>query len=156
MSASNQTYTVCCGSPGNGMPHGWRCREIEMSCRPASSRRSTSLRRISGCTVSEPERMRSSTASRYALRRKKWLRSLVGISSSVGCSTQCPATICAPVLNSSHPVQYNPSYSASNRSAGWCCWMRSEEHTSELQSRLHLVCRLLLEKKKKSKHQIQH
>src|SRR2546422_3335983 len=26
---------------------------------------------------------------------------------------------------------------------------RSEEHTSELQSRLHLVCRLLLEKKKK-------
>src|SRR2546422_7187482 len=29
--------------------------------------------------------------------------------------------------------------------------MRSEEHTSELQSRLHLVCRLLLEKKKKNK-----
>src|SRR2546422_6864547 len=29
--------------------------------------------------------------------------------------------------------------------------MRSEEHTSELQSRLHLVCRLLLEKKKKSR-----
>src|SRR5687768_17682923 len=27
---------------------------------------------------------------------------------------------------------------------------RSEEHTSELQSRLHLVCRLLLEKKKKA------
>src|SRR2546422_6412587 len=30
---------------------------------------------------------------------------------------------------------------------------RSEEHTSELQSRLHLVCRLLLEKKKKLKKQ---
>src|SRR2546422_2026661 len=29
---------------------------------------------------------------------------------------------------------------------------RSEEHTSELQSRLHLVCRLLLEKKKKKSH----
>src|SRR2546429_7303484 len=34
-----------------------------------------------------------------------------------------------------------------------CSWafgstLRSEEHTSELQSRLHLVCRLLLEKKK--------
>src|SRR3990172_12176654 len=29
---------------------------------------------------------------------------------------------------------------------------RSEEHTSELQSRLHLVCRLLLEKKKKYTH----
>src|SRR5690625_5558062 len=30
-------------------------------------------------------------------------------------------------------------------------WGRSEEHTSELQSRGHLVCRLLLEKKKKKK-----
>src|SRR2546429_7367183 len=29
-----------------------------------------------------------------------------------------------------------------------CAPVRSEEHTSELQSRLHLVCRLLLEKKK--------
>src|SRR5437870_9186672 len=43
------------------------------------------------------------------------------------------------------------------RQAGWTRWfgvlggalaMRSEEHTSELQSRGHLVCRLLLEKKK--------
>src|SRR5690625_5416288 len=31
------------------------------------------------------------------------------------------------------------------------CPIRSEEHTSELQSRGHLVCRLLLEKKKKNK-----
>src|SRR2546429_8083794 len=30
---------------------------------------------------------------------------------------------------------------------------RSEEHTSELQSRLHLVCRLLLEKKKKQSNE---
>src|SRR2546422_7932894 len=44
--------------------------------------------------------------------------------------------------------------------AAWCAFTgvgqfgsatRSEEHTSELQSRLHLVCRLLLEKKKKKK-----
>src|ERR1041385_9563042 len=36
-----------------------------------------------------------------------------------------------------------------------CAWSwrqdRSEEHTSELQSRLHLVCRLLLEKNKKTR-----
>src|SRR2546422_5400361 len=32
--------------------------------------------------------------------------------------------------------------------------MRSEEHTSELQSRLHLVCRLLLEKKKKKQSKV--
>src|SRR3712207_8896191 len=31
----------------------------------------------------------------------------------------------------------------------WCAAFRSEEHTSELQSRQYLVCRLLLEKKKK-------
>src|SRR2546422_11532257 len=31
---------------------------------------------------------------------------------------------------------------------------RSEEHTSELQSRLHLVCRLLLEKKKKKMNKL--
>src|SRR2546429_4825045 len=36
--------------------------------------------------------------------------------------------------------------SCSNRNAN--VFSRSEEHTSELQSRLHLVCRLLLEKKK--------
>src|SRR2546422_3658066 len=34
--------------------------------------------------------------------------------------------------------------------------MRSEEHTSELQSRLHLVCRLLLEKKKKKRIQLRY
>src|SRR2546422_4565342 len=38
----------------------------------------------------------------------------------------------------------------SRSQAGFCPY-RSEEHTSELQSRLHLVCRLLLEKKKTSR-----
>src|SRR5260370_29174239 len=33
-----------------------------------------------------------------------------------------------------------------------CPLLRSEEHTSELQSHLNLVCRLLLEKKKQLKH----
>src|SRR2546422_4887086 len=36
------------------------------------------------------------------------------------------------------------------RARRWHDQDRSEEHTSELQSRLHLVCRLLLEKKKKT------
>src|SRR2546422_4541900 len=38
----------------------------------------------------------------------------------------------------------------------WTLDDRSEEHTSELQSRLHLVCRLLLEKKKKHHHEPHH
>src|SRR2546429_4066594 len=41
-------------------------------------------------------------------------------------------------------VPVSPSVSRSTQRSG----VRSEEHTSELQSRLHLVCRLLLEKKK--------
>src|SRR5438309_8233346 len=43
-----------------------------------------------------------------------------------------------------------PEYSAS---AHFNHQPRSEEHTSELQSQFHLVCRLLLEKKKKKKYQ---
>src|SRR5438477_5646711 len=41
----------------------------------------------------------------------------------------------------------NAMVSPSGETAGW--ELRSEEHTSELQSHVNLVCRLLLEKKKK-------
>src|SRR2546429_2488493 len=56
-----------------------------------------------------------------------------------------------------------PARAGRCRRSGWapgsscpgarCSWwtIRSEEHTSELQSRLHLVCRLLLEKKKNNR-----
>src|SRR2546422_7631659 len=40
-----------------------------------------------------------------------------------------------------------------SQETGYRSVRRSEEHTSELQSRLHLVCRLLLEKKKNKRHQ---
>src|SRR2546429_4826267 len=42
----------------------------------------------------------------------------------------------------------NVRYAGCRRLVTWSPRKRSEEHTSELQSRLHLVCRLLLEKKK--------
>src|SRR3712207_7349775 len=42
-------------------------------------------------------------------------------------------------------------FSASSQTADRCEYRRSEEHTSELQSRQYLVCRLLLEKKKNTK-----
>src|SRR3712207_7908428 len=50
-------------------------------------------------------------------------------------------------------VDYLPGCLATRRVMGSRpqCW-RSEEHTSELQSRQYLVCRLLLEKKKKKKN----
>src|SRR5260370_22945447 len=48
-------------------------------------------------------------------------------------------------------VPFSRTYCASTREYVPACWhntFRSEEHTSELQSHLNLVCRLLLEKKK--------
>src|SRR5687768_18165737 len=49
-------------------------------------------------------------------------------------------------------VKFNSMVACQALSVSWCNGPRSEEHTSELQSRLHLVCRLLLEKKKKDHH----
>src|SRR5687768_9442265 len=46
------------------------------------------------------------------------------------------------------------SFSRNHWSSRLPSFSRSEEHTSELQSRLHLVCRLLLEKKKQKKKNI--
>src|SRR2546422_4213417 len=56
-----------------------------------------------------------------------------------------------PISMRGPPIPKSRQPGASARSAWHSAapW-RSEEHTSELQSRLHLVCRLLLEKKKKS------
>src|SRR2546422_4543373 len=48
-----------------------------------------------------------------------------------------------------------PAGLAPERIARYFPARRSEEHTSELQSRLHLVCRLLLEKKKKKNNTTQ-
>src|SRR5437870_8831821 len=47
------------------------------------------------------------------------------------------------------------SFPCATRPASRMTGLRSEEHTSELQSRGHLVCRLLLEKKKKKKYHLQ-
>src|SRR5690625_5571136 len=55
----------------------------------------------------------------------------------------CPCGRTLPVLKNIHGRAYDIIKTPAGR--------RSEEHTSELQSRGHLVCRLLLEKKKKEK-----
>src|SRR5687768_17800809 len=64
----------------------------------------------------------------------------------VGCGTGLVLEKIAPVAASAVGVDLSAGMIAKARA-------RSEEHTSELQSRLHLVCRLLLEKKKiKTEH----
>src|SRR2546429_1920891 len=59
------------------------------------------------------------------------------------CCSQLVVTSAA-VASRRAPLRGHPSLDEHPLQRG-----RSEEHTSELQSRLHLVCRLLLEKKKK-------
>src|SRR5256884_1430096 len=77
-----------------------------------------------------------------------------------GATTSRAHTAVKIAPNYSAPVIYVPDASRSvpavqgllsdSRDA-YIAQVRSEEHTSELQSRLHLVCRLLLEKKKKTR-----
>src|SRR2546422_5470905 len=64
-------------------------------------------------------------------------RSRLGRSATAPCRNRA-AQNAATLLSSARPRSKPPRPHS-----------RSEEHTSELQSRLHLVCRLLLEKKKK-------
>src|SRR5690606_25524631 len=67
--------------------------------------------------------------------------------SCCGWEHRLPADRCAAVF---HPPHGPPPVRWHRRSYAWtgrCAYARSEEHTSELQSRENLVCRLLLEKK---------
>src|SRR3989442_11908036 len=56
-----------------------------------------------------------------------------------------------PAVDQSRGAREKPRARAGDPRASSRLFSRSEEHTSELQSRPHLVCRLLLEKKKKIK-----
>src|SRR5439155_16157720 len=63
-----------------------------------------------------------------------------------------PGTTKLPEIPRSSPLRAVPRRSSRPQPATRSTVLRrSEEHTSELQSRGHLVCRLLLEKKKKNK-----
>src|SRR5438067_5135237 len=67
---------------------------------------------------------------------------------SCSASMTTPSPSCGPRESSEHVP---PGFKLTNASGGPCGargGVRSEEHTSELQSRFDLVCRLLLEKKK--------
>src|SRR2546422_3276555 len=80
-----------------------------------------------------------SCAGCWASGNSSWARS--ALICEVGKSPVTPTMVSVCGVFSSAPnVNRLPMASAASR---------SEEHTSELQSRLHLVCRLLLEKKKK-------
>src|SRR5207253_11369284 len=67
-------------------------------------------------------------------------------------SPRTPPTSSSPDCSSEPAIPsvfHSGCFSAAFRMEAARSFLRSEEHTSELQSRGHLVCRLLLEKKKK-------
>src|SRR2546430_12486760 len=59
-----------------------------------------------------------------------------------------PISVAARILPCATPLPKASTFCGAGRGK------RSEEHTSELQSQSNLVCRLLLEKKKKKKHNV--
>src|SRR3712207_8235517 len=68
--------------------------------------------------------------------------------STAWCATSCATSATARMRRPTAPPPTTSTATCSRlRPSG--CSRRSEEHTSELQSRQYLVCRLLLEKKKK-------
>src|SRR3712207_8516608 len=68
----------------------------------------------------------------------------VAVTNAVSGSSASTGTTLQPADDGDGVVQQGDD----NSGGQWACY-RSEEHTSELQSRQYIVCRLLLEKKKK-------
>src|SRR6266568_6019365 len=109
--------------------------------------------RPSSCArYSRPAARRSFPAGAAVDDRRTWIQSPAPASWLRPCSSLSVAAACPPFspcsrsrTSAAHPR--SPSTRPECiRSVRWS--LRSEEHTSELQSQFHLVCRLLLEKKK--------
>src|SRR5947208_9376123 len=85
-----------------------------------------------------PNRSADSTALRIARRNATRFSSCIATDSAISCESSSGFWISWMLMKTSRLVRFCSS----------CFNLRSEEHTSELQSPDHLVCRLLLEKKK--------
>src|SRR2546422_4000271 len=116
------------------------------SCRsPPRRRRAGSSR--SGRSPSPPPRPRAAGSKRCAApSRSRWLDGSRASRWRNGSGTRAPCSTRATISIRCRGRRC----SAISPSGKGIASSRSEEHTSELQSRLHLVCRLLLEKKKKT------
>src|SRR5436305_6080222 len=92
-----------------------------------------------------PRRQRS-----FPTRRSSDLETDLVLPPHASVDTSSPIRCFGQPRNASTFVELTGTSWSFNGSSG--CVTRSEEHTSELQSRPHLVCRLLLEKKKSARH----
>src|SRR2546422_1396732 len=114
---------------------------------PASKARMTIVRSEPAGMVSVPEATPAATGT---LKTTVVGRSGAEMSTTT-VATDVPETSALMRRVASPPAgaTASPEHAANSRREASATNGRSEEHTSELQSRLHLVCRLLLEKKKK-------
>src|SRR2546422_7622931 len=79
------------------------------------------------------------------------------LASAAACDSMCSRTSMEITRSNGSAKRASARSATSKRRFGnFSDIARSEEHTSELQSRLHLVCRLLLEKKKKQLSHVSH
>src|SRR5207253_5837245 len=134
-----------CGTRPNGATTGPALRHVTgrlRARRPADGARGGSDRRdwvaSSAGAGSGPVPGRRRYPVRVTRERRVASKAVAAVSSSAAEARPEPPLI---------PLIAEPRGSA--QSLWWKRALRSEEHTSELQSRGHLVCRLLLEKKKK-------
>src|SRR2546422_6978246 len=112
---------------------------------PFQPYRSRSTRRAYRCPRSSSRRRRSTNSRRRKSRRRRKRSRIQEVEVQWKASQKRPRA--SPPAEAS---QACGSARSCSRTAPSRARSRSEEHTSELQSRLHLVCRLLLEKKKKT------
>src|SRR6266699_3214863 len=107
------------------------------------------LTTIEGCSVSR------SPCPTAVIRTASPVVSVAASASAKSASTYACWPITCPVAPAAGPEVTVTSFPTQDRN--WTAmFARSEEHTSELQSRPHLVCRLLLEKKKYLHEMIRH
>src|SRR2546425_1783533 len=91
----------------------------------------------------------SISSSGITVRKRKRVNSSIGDAAS-GCRNMLFGVKTTSGLRHGRSAWRRSKWKYCAAVEGWQTWMlRSEEHTSELQSLAYLVCRLLLEKKKK-------
>src|SRR5690606_41916823 len=103
----------------------------------------SALRSISSCCADPP------ALHSFPTRRSSDLTLILAGALAAACSSQATPTSPMEVPVFSEPALHGGSANGGNFGTPLSGRERSEEHTSELQSRENLVCRLLLEKKNK-------
>src|SRR3989442_4652299 len=108
------------------------------------------------CSLIEHQRIKTTLAKAKAVRPLAERMVTLGKNGSIHARRTALATLCQK--NAVKKLFDDVAPRSAERNGGYTRIVklgqrrRSEEHTSELQSRPHLVCRLLLEKKKKLEH----